>query len=156
MTAERWWVRMAARWIARIDSVQGHMSLAFQAMTGVGVASGALKYYGMGGLTGPFLVVVAVGLLAYAYLYSEGGVWNQVSRDQSDLSNNFAVPRDVIDDSLIGAAVFAALHGRAPNEEEFEDIVGSVKTYWEGFRDGIDLDEHDCDAAPSQEVPADD
>lgn len=140
MTAERWWVRFGARWIARIDSVQGHLALVFQGMTGVGVASGALKYYGLEQFTGPFIALVALGVLLYAYLYSEGGVWNQVSRDKSDMSNNFATPRDVIDDTLIASGVFAALHGRQPTQDEQDNIYNAVRTPWEGFRDGINLD----------------
>ncbi len=73
MTAERAWVRFGARWIARVDSVKSHLSLVFQGMTGVGVASGALEYLGLGHLVGPFIAALAVVLLAYAYLYSEAG-----------------------------------------------------------------------------------
>jgi len=140
MTAERAWVRFGARWIARVDSVKSHLSLVFQGMTGVGVASGALEYLGLGHLVGPFIAALAVVLLAYAYLYSEGGVWNQVSRDRSDMSNNFATPRDVIDDTLIAVGVFAAINGREPEEEELEEIQDAVRSQWEEFRHGIDLE----------------
>ncbi len=140
MTAERWWVRGGARWIARIDSVKSHLNLVFQGMTGVSLASGALKYFGMSWAVAPFIAVVGVGVLGYAYLYSEGGVWNQVSRDRSDMSNNFATPRDVIDDTLIATGVFAALNGRPPNENEQEQILTAVRSQWEEFRQGIDLE----------------
>lgn len=140
MTAERWWVKSGARWIARVDSVKGHLSLVFQGMTGVSVSAGALEYLGLGHFVAPFITVLAAVLLAYAYLYSEGGVWNQVSRDRSDMSNNFATPRDVIDDTLIATGVFAALNGRAPNEDEQEQIKQAVRTQWEEFRTGIDLE----------------
>lgn len=143
MTAERQWVRFGARWIARVDSVKGHLSLVFQGMSGVGIASGALKYLGLGDFIAPFLAILAVSLLGYAYLYSEGGVWNQVSRDRSDMSNNFATPRDVIDDTLIATGVFAAMHGRQPKDDEIAVISDSVRSQWETFRNGIDLEASD-------------
>lgn len=138
-TAERWWVRMGARWIARVDAVKSHLNLAFQGMTGVGIASGALKYYGLEQYVGWFLAVSGGLMLAYAYLYSEGGVWNQVSRDRSDMSNNFATPRDKIDDTLIGIAAAAAFHGREPSDDEVDAIEQAVAKKWEDFRDGVDL-----------------
>lgn len=140
MTADRAWVKVGARWIARIDSVQGHLGLAFQAMSGVGIASGALKYFGLDHFVAPFIGMVAIGVLGFAYLYSEGGVWNQVSRDRSDLSNNFATPRDVIDDTLIATGVFAAQNGRPPDDDEQRAIRQAVRSQWEEFRDGIDLE----------------
>lgn len=140
MTAQRWWVRFGARWIARIDSVKSHLGLIFQGMTGVSLASGMLKYFGLTWAVGPFIVLLAAAILTYAYLYAEGGVWNQVSRDRNDMSNNFATPRDVIDDTLIATGVFAALNGRAPDEDEQEQILNAVRTQWETFRDGIDLE----------------
>lgn len=153
MTADRAWVQFGARWLARIHSVQGYLGLAFQAMTGVGIASGALKYFGYSEFVPHFLAAVAGGVLAFAYLYSEGGVWNQVSRDRSDLSNNFSTPRDVIDDTLIATGVFAAVNGRPPDDDEKDAIRTAVRGQWEEFRDGIDLDNGDTEEA---EVSADD
>lgn len=140
MTAERWWVRSAARWVARVDGVKGHLNLGFQAMTGVSLASGALKYFGYQRFV-PHFLVVTVGLtLLYAYLYSEGGVWNQVERDQHDLSTNFSGPNMRMDNPLIGAAVFAAQEGRPPTEEEFAAIDDAVERYWYDYRDGVSLE----------------
>lgn len=139
MTADRWWVRFGARWIARIDSVKGHLGLVFQAMTGIGVASGALKYYGMSALTAPFIGIVALALLAYAYLYSEGGVWNQVSRDRNDMSTNWAGPNMLIDDILIAFAVFAAMNGKPPDDDERDTMRQTVKEEWNRYRNGANL-----------------
>lgn len=140
MTADRWWVRAAARWIARIDSVQGQLGLVFQAMTGVSLASGALKYFGLSQLVPWFLASTMAFVVVYAYLYSEGGVWNQVSRDKQDLSTNFAGPTMRIDDELTGCAVFAAVHGREPTAEEREAIASAVDKPWQEYREGISLD----------------
>lgn len=139
MTAERWWVRFGARWIARIDSVQGHLGLVFQGMTGVSITSGALKYFGATWAVGPFLAITAICLLAYAYLYSEGGVWNQVSRDKNDMSTNFSGPNMLIDDILIATGVYAAIHGRPPDEEEQEALRSAVKGEWNQYRNGANL-----------------
>lgn len=139
MTANRWWVRAIARWIARIDSVQGQLGLFFQAMTGVTLASSALGYFGAGWLILPFIVTTGSFVLAYAYLYSEGGVWNQVSRDKQDLSTNYAGPTMRIDDELIGAAVFAAVNGRAPDDSEQQVISDAVDRPWKKYRDGVEV-----------------
>ncbi len=56
------------------------------------------------------------------------------------MSNNFATPRDVIDDTLIAVGVFAAINGREPEEEELEEIQDAVRSQWEEFRHGIDLE----------------
>lgn len=143
MTAQRRWVQFGARWIARVDSVKGHLGLVFQGMTGVSLASGALKYFGMTWAVGPFLAFVAVGVLAYAYLYSEGGVWNQVSRDRTDMSSNFSGPNQLMDNPQIGCAVFAAVHGRKPDTEERKVIHNAVKDQWKEYRNGVNLDTGD-------------
>lgn len=152
MTADRAWVRFGARWIARIDSVKSHLNLAFTAMTGVGIASSALKYFGLTALVPWFIGATAAGILVYAYYYSEGGVWNQVSRDRQDMSNNFSTPRDVIDDTLIATGMFAAQEGRPPDDEEADAIYTAVRGQWEEFRDGINLD----DDGNQQEAVSDD
>lgn len=140
MTAERWWVRFGARWAARIDSVRGYIGLMFQGMTGVSIASGALKYYGFAWLA-PFLIIaVAALILVFAYYYSEGGVWNQVSRDRSDMSDNFAIPRDMIGTSLTSIGIYAALRGEHPDDEEVELITEAIRDQWEELRDGVDIE----------------
>lgn len=153
MTAERWWVRGAARWLARIEAVQGIVQMVTLSMTAASTTLLGLKEYGYGEYALPFLVGISLAGITFAYLYAEGGVWNQKNRDHSDMGNNFATPRDVIDDTLIATGNFAAQHGRPPNEEEAEAIRLAVRGQWEDLRDGIDLD--DADLTP-EEVPADD
>jgi len=148
MTAERWWVRVGARWVARVNGVRGHLALAFQAMTGVGVVSGALKYYGLGNLAPFFIALTGAGMLAFAYLYTEGGVWNQVSRDSVDLSSNFTSPSDLLA-HRIGAQHFAYLawlqqaNGEAPDDFERirEDLVKLTEDEWARLRDGVDVED---------------
>lgn len=138
MTANRWWVKTLARWIARVNGVQAHMRLAMLALTGVSTATLTLQQYGYGSYAWPMIAALAVAMLAYTYLYTEGGVWNQVSRDSVDLSTNFAGPSMAIDDTLTSVAVFVAIHGRKPSKEELEMIEGAIREPWEEYRDGID------------------
>jgi hypothetical protein len=153
MTAERPWVRWGARWLARVEAVQGIVQMVTLSMTAASTTLLGLKEYGYGEFALPFLVASATGGIAFAYLYAEGGVWNQKNRDHSDMGNNFATPRDVIDDTLIATGVFAAKHGRPPDEDESEAIRQAVRGQWEELRDGIDLQDADL---PGEEVPADD
>lgn len=142
MTAERWWVRYAARWLARIDGVSGQLRLAMLGLTGISTASLTLKQYGHGQYAWPLIITLSLGMLVYTYLYAEGGVWNQVSRDRADLATNYAGPTMKMDDEIIGAAVFAAMHGRPPEPEEYDAIRQAVDQPWQEYRHGINLDEN--------------
>jgi len=138
-TAERWWVRVAARWLARIDGVSGQLRLAMLVMTGLSTATITLKQYGHGNLAWPLIIVSGLVMLVYTYLYTEGGVWNQVQRDKKDMSTNYSNPLMLMDDTLIGVAAFVAMEGRKPTEAEQEMIEESVREMWEDYRDGVEL-----------------
>jgi hypothetical protein len=153
MTAERWWVRLAARWLARIDGVSNQLRLAMLGLTGLSTALLTLQSYGHGGLAWPLISVVLGGTLVYTYLFTEGGVWNQMSRDRSDLSGNYAPPTMFMDDYLIAISVFAAVHQREPTEDEQQMIYETVRAQWQEFREGIDIE---AEANGGTGVPADD
>jgi len=148
MTAERWWVRFAARWFARYQSVQGHLNLIFTAMTGVSIASGALKYFGLEWAVIPFLSLTGLGTIGFAYLYSEGGVWNQVSRDKTDMSDNYSGPVMLMD-ALIQSRHFAAMtieiSEREYSEREKEEIREQMREEaieeWVNLRSGLNVKE---------------
>jgi len=139
MTANRWWVKAAARWLARIDGVKGQVQMVSLAVTGFSTFSIMLQGFGLGGYV-PYLGVVTalVGVL-YTYLYNEGGVRNQVSRDRSDLETNFSGPSMLMNDTTIGVAMFTAMKGRPPTKDEREMIEEGVREQWEEYRDGIDI-----------------
>lgn len=140
MTATRWWVRIAARWLARIDGVSGQIRLFSLAVTAFSTFSLVLQNVGLGSLV-PYVGVAGVsGGLVYAYLYTEGGVWNQVARDRQDMAGNFAGPSVAIDDTVIGVATFAAIHGRKPDAEERAVIADAVREQWDDLRDGIQIE----------------
>lgn len=141
MTANRWWVKLTARWLARIDGVKGQVQMFSLAVTAFSTFSIMLQGFGMGALV-PYLGVAAIIIgVVYVYLYTEGGVWNQVARDRADMSTNYAGPSMRMDDEIIGCAVFAALNGRPPDKEERKAIAQAVSEPWDEYREGIDLNE---------------
>lgn len=137
MTAQRWWVRIAARWLARIDGVNGQLRLLFLAMTGYGITLQTLSQYGLGGWALEFMALSGLLLIAYTYYYNEGGVRNQVSRDRQDLSTNYSGPTMLMDDVCIAIGQFVAENGREPTDDERKMIENAVKRQWMDYRNGI-------------------
>jgi len=137
MTANRWWVRLAARWLARIDSVKGQIQMVSLAVTAFSTFGILLQNFGLGRLV-PYLGALAAGAgLTYAYLYAEGGVWNQVARDRQDMSTDFSGPTMKMDDTLIGVAVYAAVHGEVPDSDDVAMIEEAVDKPWRDYRNGV-------------------
>lgn len=147
-TAERWWVRLAARWLARVEAVSDIVRMAMLTLTGLSTATVALSEYGYAHFAGPLIVATVGSGVAFTYFYTEGGVYNQKNRDRADLGSNYAQPGNYIDDMIIGAAMFAALHGRPPDDEEVADIEKAVGMVWSDLRDGVDLDDLDRGGSP--------
>ncbi|MFB6197113.1 MAG: hypothetical protein ABEI52_02435 [Halobacteriaceae archaeon] len=141
MTADRWWVRLAARWMARVDGVSGQLRLAMLGLTGISTATLTLKQYGHSEFAWPLILVIGLGTIVYTYYYTEGGVWNQVNRDRVDLSDNYAGPTMRIDDELQARAVMAGLKGEALSEAEREAIQDELDQAFNEYRRGIDLDD---------------
>lgn len=139
-TAQRRPVRLAARWLARLEAVSPIIRMAMLTMTGLSTALVALSQYGLKQYAAPLIGATALAGVVFTYLYTEGGVWNQKNRDKKDLGDNFASPLMRIDDELIGSAVFAAVHGRPPDEDEQEAIAQAVDKSWRKHRDGVDLE----------------
>lgn len=142
-TAERWWVRLAARWLARVDGVKSHIQVASLGVTAFSTFSLVLQNAGHGQMVVPLGIAGLIAMPLYTYAYSEGGVWNQVSRDRQDLSTNFSGPTMGMDDTLIGVAAFVAANERKPNDEEREMIEEAVREQWENYREGIDWVDHE-------------
>jgi hypothetical protein len=129
------------RWLMRVQAVQGILQLIGVAVTAASTLTSALVAIGHADLAPWLLVIGLVGSPIFAFLYVELGLFNRKNRENVDRGNNFATPRNKIDDTLIGAAVFGAVHGRPPTEDEIETIKDSVEQPWQEFRDGVDLDE---------------
>jgi len=133
-------VKVAARWLARVDGVSGQIRVFSLAVTAFSTFSLVLQNSGRGELVTPLGVVLAVGLPAYIYVYAEGGVWNQVSRDKQDMSTNYAGPTMLMDDVQIAVGTFVAVHGRKPTEEEREEIESAIREQWSTYRNGVELE----------------
>jgi hypothetical protein len=123
--------------------VKGHLGLFFSAMSGVSLASGALAYIGYRELVPSFLVFIISGVLAFAYLYAEGGVWNQVQRDQADLSNNYADPNARINSEMSSRAIVAALQGSELDADQREALKNELDASFAMLRDGVDVESLD-------------
>jgi hypothetical protein len=141
MTAQRWWVRVAARWLARVDGVSGMIRLAMLGLTGISTATLTLRQYGHGEYAWPLIGVVGVGTLVFTYLYTEGGVWNQMARDRKDLSTNFAGPSMRVNNEILARGILAAEEGRELSDGERAAIKQELDDAFAEYRDGIDLSE---------------
>jgi len=75
------------------------------------------------------------------YLYTEGGVWNQMVRDRQDMSNNFAGPNARIQAEMLAVALAAAQKGDELDESEREAVKTELETSFHDLRDGIEIEE---------------
>lgn len=139
MTANRWWVRLFARWQARIDSVTAQIQAVSLAVTAFSTFSLLLQQSGHGELVPALGVLGLLGFPLYAYLYFEGGVQNQVARDRQDMSNNFADPNMRITTELYARGVTAAQEGRELSETEREAMQEELDAAFAEYRDGIQI-----------------
>jgi hypothetical protein len=141
MTAQRWWVRLFARWQMRIDSIKGQIQAVSLAVTAFSTFSLVLQNAGLSQFVLPLGIVLAICGPIYAYLFAEGGVWNQVARDRQDMSSNFASPNQRIGTELSALALAAAMKGRELSDEEREAALSELDAAFERNRDGYDLDD---------------
>lgn len=140
-TAKRWWVRMAARWLARVDGVSGQLRLAMLIMTGLSTATLTLRQYGYGRYAWPLIAITGLAMLVFTYLYTEGGVWNTMARDRRDLSNNFAGPNARIANEMLLRAYLAAEQGEELSESQIELIQEELDNAFFELRDGVELED---------------
>jgi hypothetical protein len=128
------------RWLMRIQAIQGIVQMASMAITAASTLTFALQSIGYTHLAPWVLGAGLVGTPVFAYVYVDMGLFNRKNRENVDRGNNFATPRDKIDDTLIGTAVFAAVHGREPDADEQEVIEAAVTEKWSDFRNGVEVD----------------
>jgi len=143
MTAQRWWVRRAARWLARIDGVSGQIRLAMLIMTGLSTATLTLQQYGHGKYAWPLIGVTGLFLLGFTYLYTEGGVWNQMARDRRDLSNNFAGPNARISNEMLARSLAAWDKGDELSDTEVRLLKSELNNAFFDLRTGVNLEEEE-------------
>jgi len=141
MTADRWWVRKAAWWLAAVDGVSGQIQMASLGVTAFSTFGLLLQNAGLGRYV-PYLgIVMAVLAILYTYYYNAGGVRNQVSRDRQDMSNNWAGPNSKIQSELIARSIIAAQKGNELTEQEREAVRNEAHTAFVEYRDGTKLDD---------------
>lgn len=138
MTAQRWWVKLGARWLARIDGVSGQIRVASLGVTAFSTFSLLLQNSGHGGLVMPLGVFGLLAVPTYTYLYTEGGVWNQMARDRVDLSTNYAGPTMRMQSEMMARALLAAEKGEPLTETEREATTQELDAAWSEMRDGLD------------------
>jgi len=124
----------------RVEAAGTVLRLVYFAGILVTTGVGALASYGYGSYAPHFVATVGVGTLVFSYAYAERGVFNQKNRDKADVGQNFVGPETLMDDTMIGVAVFAAQNGRPPTPQEREAIEQAVSGQWSEYRDGVDID----------------
>jgi hypothetical protein len=140
MTAQRWWVKAFARWQARVDSVKGQIQALSLAVTAFSTFSLVLQNFGLGRYV-PYLGVgLAIIGPGYAYLFFEGGVWNQVSRDRADMSGNYVAPGGRINAELWARAVGPLMTDGEFDDEDRRQMIEELDKAYQDRRDGITLD----------------
>lgn len=131
---------MIARWIMRLEAAGSILRMGFLGVTAASTLTSALALIGLQQLA-PYVLAVGVsGTFVFAFVYVEFGVFNRKNRERVDYGNNFARPDMKIDDEITGAAVFAAIHGREPDETEKEAIENSVDDFWRKHRNGVEIE----------------
>ena len=140
VTAVRWWVKLFARWKARISGVQADISLFYQGVTASSLGSAVMEYLGAPWWAiGLFLTCMVGVVFVYAWAYAEGGVWNQTQRDKRDMSNNFAGPNGRIVKEIGARGIIAGLQGEPCSDEQRAAIREEMDAAFVEYRDGIDL-----------------
>lgn len=140
-TAERWWVKLAARWLARIDGVSGQVRVFSLGVTAFSTFSLVLQNSGHGNLVVPLGIFGLLGTPIYTWLYSEGGVWNQVQRDKRDLSTNFAGPTLRIDDEMIARGIIAGQSESELSDQQRQAIKTELDSAFDEYRNGIKIND---------------
>lgn len=141
MTANRWWVKKAARWLAKFKTTEGQLRSLSLGITAFSTFSIVLQNAGLGNFVPVVGVLAAGGWTVYTHLYSEGGVHNQAQRDLADFSNNYAGPSSRINNELTARGLAAAEMGRELDEDERQATKTELDAAFEEYRDGIEIEE---------------
>lgn len=146
MTATRWWVRLAARWLARVEAVSDIVRMAMLTLTGLSTATLTLRQYGHGEYAWPLITAVGVSGVLFTWFYTEGGVYNQKNRDRVDLGDNYSGPTMLLDRQITGAQFAELAHvlqngEQVPIDELEERMRDATIREWASLRDGVDIEE---------------
>lgn len=128
------------RWVMRFEAAGQILTMTFQGTTAVSALSGVLAYTGLQQYVPLVLVVGILFVFGFAFVYVEYGVYNRKNREKHDRGSNYAGPTMRIDDEMIGVAVYAAMHGEEPDEDDVETISNAVDTNWSKYRNGVQIE----------------
>ncbi|MFC7071356.1 hypothetical protein [Halobaculum lipolyticum] len=160
MTVENPVTRWIARWIMRIEAAGNVLRIVLFGGTFVSTGVSALATYGHAEWAWPFVAVVTVGTVVFAYVYAERGVLNQKNRDSVDIGDNYSGPTMLMD-SLIEARQLALLGYVLQNGgvESYEDLAAELEDVtveeWTALRDGVDTEALDRDRHAPGDGPGD-
>lgn len=127
------------RWLMRIEAAGNVLRMAFLGVTAASTLTSALALIGHETLAPYVLGAGIVSTLLFAWAYVELGVYNRKNRERAERGNNFSRPDMRIDDELIAAGVFAAVHGRPPEDEEEQAIEETLDGTFNKYRNGVEI-----------------
>lgn len=128
-----------ARWLMRLEAAGNILRMSFLGVTAASTLTSALALIGLESFAPYVLGGGVLGTFIFAYVYVELGIFNRKNRERVDAGNNFSRPDMRIDDEITAAGVFAAVHGRAPDEQEQEEMEKAVDTTFRKYRNGVDI-----------------
>lgn len=129
-----------AKWLMRLEAAGSILRMSFLGVTAASTLTSALALIGYQ-WTAPYVLVSGVlATFVFAFVYVEWGVFNRKNRERVDRGNNFSRPDMRIDDEMTAVGVFAAVHGRLPDESEQETIEEAVERTYQKHRSGIEVD----------------
>lgn len=141
MTTSNTVLRFFARWVMRVEACRGVLQLGLFGGTFLTTGLTALHQYGYDQYARPFIVFVGISILAFAFVYTESGVWNQKNRDTKDVGTNYVGPNIYMRFQMQAAQLAAFYHAleNGHDPEEFEtQLIDTTERQWERFRDGVD------------------
>lgn len=137
MTADGLIGRVFSRWLARVDGVSDQLRLGFLMMTGLSTATVALESYGLGSYALPVIAVTGVGVIAWTYIYTEAGLWNQMNRDRATLSDDYAGPGMRMGNEMAARGLMAAMQEGELSDEQVQAVRDELDDVWADYWDGI-------------------
>lgn len=144
-TTENRVFRWVARWFMRFEAAGNILRILLFGGTFLSTGLSALYQYGYARYAPPFIVAVGLGTLAFAYVYTEAGVYNQKNRDTADVGDNYSGPTMLMDKRLSAKQLaylgFVLQNGQ---DVEYNELVEQMEDLtveeWVNLRDGIDVD----------------
>lgn len=130
-----------ARWLMRIQAVQGTLSLLGIAVTAASTLTSALVAIGRPELA-PYMI--ALGLLltpVYAYVYVEWGILARKNREGADRGTNWVGPTQIIGQVTQAAIMGAAIRAMHEDEDPETAAMEAARRQLHELRDGVDIDE---------------